>query len=407
MPNEETKQVVDQLKTMIEASEGKLSDAIKEKIVEVTKSFNDKSIEMQTELTEAIEAAKSMGEEVRKIKEEMSRKPAEEQNLFEQIEKQLSEKLGEKSVSERAEIVRSGLALELKAAGNITISGNVTGNDVARVSIVNEWDVAPLRRTTFRDMLPVVTVNAETERVVEQYNRDGDAAFTAEGVTAPLVDFDMKTTDYPAQEVKAMTSVSERALGNITMLSDAIYSNLRQEMAIVEENKILYGAGSGSNEPDGVTTTASAFTLTAMSTASPTNEDCINAALTQLETLNHMGNFVAMNPIDYGNMKIEKDSNGRPIISADKPGIGGLPVIKTNAITAGSLLVGDMDKMKLRNATDLKIVMGYNLTGDFGKSIISIRATREIIFYVPTQNQNAFVYDTFENIKSAITEEVA
>jgi len=386
--------MAEKLKGLVTESEGKMTATLEAKLKELSDGNEAKFAEM-------LEAAKAQGEELRKLKEN---KETVVKSLREEIRESLKAKFDGKSVEQCKSLVKSGdVSMEVKTADTYMISTHVTGDVVRRV-IDPVWDAAPLAPVFLPQLAPEVSISAPIETVVELYNRDGDAAFTAEGVTAPLIDFDSKTTDFTAKTVDAMVRVSEKSLNDIDLLTDAIMNELMTKIAIVQQRKVF--AGAGGDEPTGINTTASAFTLTTVSTTDPTTEDAIIAATTQIGTLFHNADFVVLNIIDAASMKMEKDESGRPIIARDRPGIGGMRVFETPDATVmpvGSILVGDSSKIRHRLYRPLSITMAYDLTGDFGKGIVSIKGLKEIISYIPTQNQNAFVYDTIANIKAAIT----
>ena len=135
--------------------------------------------------------------------------------------------------------------------------------------------------------------------------------------------------------------------------------------------------------------------------------DAIRAAVAQIVTLNHQPDVCFINPIDAANMDLAKTTDGMyilpPFTTAEGLKISGVRIIEKNQIPAGSLLVGQFSKAEIYDYIPLTIELGY--TGDdFKYNRITCRAEKRIHAFVKTNNQNAFVFDTFANIKSAITE---
>lgn len=388
--------MAEKIKGMVTEAKGEITESVKAALTDMAEGN-------KTKLAELEEIAIKQGNAIKELKEKGMTEPA-EKSIREQLREGLKAAFAGKSLEQCKAAVKAGsVSLELKAAGTYLISTNVTGDVVRRV-MDPIWDAAPLAPVFLNELAPEVSISAPRETVVELYNRDGDAAFTGEGVTAPLVDFDNKTTDYDAKTVDAMVRVSEKSLNDIDLLEDAIMNELMTKIAIKQQQKVF--AGAGTDEPNGVNTVASAFVTTGIETTDPNIEDAIIAAAAQVETMFHMPNFVVMNTIDSVNMKLEKDESGRPIIPRDRPGIGGMRVFTTadaNVMPVGYILVGDSTKIRHRLYRPLEITMGYDLTGDFGKGIVSIKGLKEIIAYVPAQQQTAFVYDSIANITAAIT----
>lgn len=385
--------MAEKVKGLIIESEGKITESVNLLLKEMADGNEAKLKELE-------EIAEKQGNEITDLKNNSTKEV--EKSIREQVREGLKSALDGKSIEQCKAAAKAG-SISFKVASTYMVSTNVTGDVVRRV-IDPVWDAAPTVPVFLPMLAPEVPISAPRETVVELYNRDGDAAFTAEGVTAPLIDFENKTTDFDAKTVDAMVRVSEKSLNDIDLLEDAITNELMTKIALKQQQKVF--AGGGGDEPVGINTTASAFAITSIETTDPNIEDCIIAAATQIQTLNHMADFVLMNVIDSTNMKLEKDDVGRPIIPRDRPGIGGLKVFTTADATVmpvGYILVGDSSKIRHRLYRPLEITMGYDLTGDFGKGIVSIKGLKEIIAYIPTQNQNAFVYDSIATITGAIT----
>ncbi len=324
--------------------------------------------------------------------------------LKEGIRQVLTKKLEGKTESDVERMVKSGeLNITIhKVAGTMEITTNVTGNDVARVRVNPEWDIAPRRMPFVRDRIGFTGTNSPTDRVVEMNNEDGDAAWTAEGTLKPLVDFNLKTTDYTSKEVSARADVTEKMLTDIDRLMGEIEKKIMSVIDLKEEDGILFGTGLA-NDPVGITNVASAYVIDGVSVVKPNNYDAIVAAYTQLITLEHMPNACYVNPIDWANMKLRKGEDDQYVVNLPGQVIDGLPILPKNKIPVGYFLIGDFTKATGLDYKALEIKPGY-INDNFGKAILTLRGIKEIIFYVPTNHHNAFVYDQFSVVKEDIEE---
>lgn len=407
MTPEET--IIAQVKEAIEKKGFTDKAAVEAIVTEALKNYKPESAEKVTELEnqlkEVKDAAVKQGEEMNKIK---NAAPAGNlPSMKEGIRQVLAKTVEGKSEAQIRDMIKSGdLTITIrKTAGVMEVSTNVTGNDVGRVRVNPVWDIAPRRMPFVRDIIGFSSTNSPTERVVEMLNEDGDAAWTAEGALKPLVDFDLKTTDYTSKEVSAATQVSEKMLFDIDRLMGEIEKKIISLVDLKEENGILFGTGTG-NDPVGVTEVASAYVLDGISVVEPNNYDAIVAAYTQLISLEHNPNACYVNPIDWANMKLRKDANNQYVVNLPGQVIDGLPIIPKNQIPVGYFLIGDFTKATGLDYKALEIVPGYE--GDnFRKAIVTLRGIKEIIFYVPTNQHNAFVYDQFSVVKEDIAEVVA
>ena len=407
MTPEET--IVAQVKEAIDKKGFTNKAAVEAIVAEALKNYKPESTEKVAELESALkevkDAAIKQGEEMQKIGKQM---PAGQlPTMKEGIRQVLSKAIEGKTESQVRDMSKSGdLTITVtKAAGVMQVSTNVTGNDVGRVTVNPVWDIAPRRMPFVRDIIGFSSTNSPTERVVEMANEDGDAAWTAEGALKPLVDFDLKTTDFTSKEVSAATEVSEKMLFDVDRLMGEIEKKIISMVDLKEENGILFGTGSG-NDPVGVTAVASAYVIDGVSVKDPNNYDAIVAAFTQLVTLEFNPNACYVNPIDWANMRLKKDANNQYVVNLPGQVIDGLPIFPKNQIPLGYFLIGDFTKATGLDYKSLEIVPGYE-SDNFRKAIVTLRGIKEIIFYVPTNQHNAFVYDQFAVVKSDIEEVTA
>ncbi len=134
----------------------------------------------------------------------------------------------------------------------------------------------------------------------------------------------------------------------------------------------------------------------------PNRIDALIAANTQLKSLNFAGNFVVLNPIDADLMKLAKDDSGAYLLPTDRQALAGYTVVESNDIPVGYFLLGDSTKTTIKDYQSLQIAMNYSGTG-FADGVVTIRGTKRVLAYTKTQNQPAFIYDSFANVIAAIT----
>jgi HK97 family phage major capsid protein len=289
------------------------------------------------------------------------------------------------------------LELDFKAAGTMLISTN-TGSSayIPQPEFVPGYN--PLvRNMPFVENYSNVSSTGSARIVwINQINPDGNAALTAEGAVKPLIDFDLQSEVSNAEKYADKIKVSTEMLEDIDFIAAAIENELRYKVDIVVDAALLAD----------LVAYAPAFTLTTIETTTPGIADAILAAATQVRTFNFLANFAFINPVDWANMMLYKSTTGEytnPIwISDNMAVIGGVTVVATNQIPAGDLLIGDMSKFVVRNYKPFTIQYGY-VNDDFERNLVTIIGERRIHDYVSANHVNAFVYDTFSNIQTAIT----
>lgn len=219
-------------------------------------------------------------------------------------------------------------------------SGGPVGND----------DRGPLatmarRPLRVRDLLPVVQISSNLVEWPIQTARPSAAAMVAEGNAKPqsAIAFEMKTT--PTQVIAHWLAASRQVLEDAPQLRDIIDGELRYGLALVEEAQLLSGNGTAPNL-HGLIPQATAFAdPIAGSVTGPNQIDRIGSAILQAALANYPATGIVLHPSDWQVMRMIKDQDGRYILGAPgsevEPRLFGLPVVATQAIAAGTFLLGD------------------------------------------------------------------
>lgn len=242
---------------------------------------------------------------------------------------------------------------------------------------------------------------------VNKSNKQGNAQFIGEGVLKPLASFDLTAEVSNAKKVAEAMKMSTEILYDVEGFQTLVENELRYEVEMAANTASLTGTLS-STSPAGVTTIASPYTLTSIKTPNPNNSDAVRAAKAQLVSLNFDRDIVAfINPIDAANMDLAKADNSGvymlpPFTTADGRVIAGVPVIEDNNIAVGYLLIGDMSKYKILMYQDFFIAWGWE-NDDFRKNLVTVLGEMRFHQYSSANWAGAFVYDTFANIKTALT----
>lgn len=303
----------------------------------------------------------------------------------------------------------SGIELEVRAAATMLISGqSIPSAFVPSVEVIPGLvDIA--RNKPFLENY-ANSQNTNSARIVwtEKYNPQGNAAFTAEGATKPLISFEIRTNESYARKVADKIKVSTEMIDDIDFIAGEIETELHYKVDIAVDNSLLSGGGDGTQgatDLKGLTAQVGGYVLTNISTTTPNDFDAIRSAAAQVVSLNFNPDTVFINTIDSANMDLVKDSQGRPLAMQYKDAQGKiyrLNVVETNQMPIGFILVGDMSRFKVRNYKPFAISYGW-VGSDFEDNLFTVLGERRLHSFIATNDQPAFVYDTFANIKTAIT----
>lgn len=275
-------------------------------------------------------------------------------------------------------------------------------NPVAVPGLIDLVRVKP----TFWDRLSKGSTRANPLYWVNKTNKLGNAEFIGEGVLKPLASFELETETSVPKKVAERMKASTELLYDVEGMESFIRDELRYEVMIAANTAVLTGVASATS-PAGVTTVASAYNLTTISTPNPNNYDAILAAATQIRSLNFTGVLEAyMNPIDIANMKLTKAVDSGvymipPFTTNTGMVINGIEVIEDNNIAVGSLLIGDMTKYRILMHQDFFVAFGWE-DDDFSKNLVTVIGEMRFHQYTSSNWTGAWVYDTFANIKAAL-----
>lgn len=270
-----------------------------------------------------------------------------------------------------------------------------------------QGSVIDLVRTqpTFWSLLPKGSTDLNPYVWAYKYNKEGSADFIGEGVLKPIASFEIRTETSVAKKVAERMRVSRELLKDVKGMTSMIENELRYEV-LKHANDAALTATSSSTDPAGITTIASAFTLTGLEVESPNNYDAIRAAVAQLQSLNFTSNIVAfVNPVDAAQMDLDKGQDGHyalpPFYSAGGQQVSGVRVISDNNIAVGFLLVGSMDTYKILMVEQFRIEWGLD-SDDFSKNLITVIGEMRFHQFFPTNYAGSWIYDAFTDIKTAI-----
>lgn len=403
---------------------------------EALELMNEFNAAKQKALNEAIEA-KASKEDIEAMKAEiLKQKDAQFDQLQEALKlqgialKKLSaEEVEEKSVSFKESLKKNlqanaaglkklkdsssaadNVKFDVKAAADMSISGNVTGQvpQALRIAGLNE---VPSRAVRLLGIVSGGTIGSNLVEWVYQANKDGAAGQTAEGAEKNQIDFDLLVGSQKVEKTTAFITVTDEMLDDIDFIETAINSELTRELLKAVESQVYSGSGV-SPQMNGIRTVASAFAAgTFAGDIDNANEvDVLTVAMNQIMLAQEgsaIVNYILMNPSDVTALKMVKVSSTdkryveRLAMVGGELSLDGTPIIPTTLVTAGEYLVGDFTKAFVLNKQAISIEVGYN-ADNFVKNYKTIRAEWRGVTFVKNNDRSAFVAGVFATDKAAL-----
>lgn len=272
------------------------------------------------------------------------------------------------------------------AAGNNTKATFEAENNLV---VGDDKTVAPDRRTgivggTMRklrvlDALPQGTTGSNSIEYTREKLFTNNAAETQEGNFAhPESNITFELVQAPVRNVGHFIYISKQMLEDAPSVASYIDGRLRYGVEYRKDRQALIGDGSGQNL-SGLFNTGN-YTVLPGTASGDDQYKNIRRAIAQVELADYSAEAIFLNPTDCADIDLIKATDGQfvstnPRIQNVKT-LWGLPVIETNAMTAGSFLVGSLSMAAQWTQRRGTIVEMTDAHGEnFTKDIVTLKAT--------------------------------
>jgi HK97 family phage major capsid protein len=294
---------------------------------------------------------------------------------------------------------------EVKAAGDMLISGNTTG-DVAEIDRIAGIKAEALRADHIRSLIPQGSTQAQTISYVKEANAEDGAATVAEGATLAKSDIDIVESTVKLEKIGTFMRITEEMLADIPALTSFLSARVPQRILAVEDNQILNGDGSSPNL-DGLFTDGTAFAEGNFADAveSANEYDVLIAGLNQIQLNNYKANVILMNPTDLHKIVLLKSTANEylknQIYQGLQPSVAGVPIVTNTAVTAGKFLIMDSNSAtQLWIRQNLAVEFSKDDSTNFRDGFVTVRATERIA--TTNYEPKAIIQGTFSTAKAAL-----
>lgn len=389
---------------------GARSDDARE-FTEVMDALRSRDAEIKTFAEKAnaeIKATGQMATETKSALEKLSADGASISDRLQTVEQKMSRRSfgqsTEKSVSERFTESDDFKALAAKGRGTARLNLKTTitsaagsGGDLIIPDRRPEIIQPAERELTIRDLLlPGRTASNSIEHIVELGFTNASAT-VAEGALKPEsgLTFDMVTT--PVRTIAHWIPASKQVLADVPMLMSYIDTRLRFGLKYREEEQLIRGDGAGQNIK-GLLEYAIPFREATLSKAGDTALDTIRRGVLQVRLAEYRPTFIVLNPIDWADLELSKDAEGRYLFVNVQVGatmqIWRLTVIETTAMGQGEFLIGATMGAQIFDREDAAVEVSTEHADFFVRNLVAIRAEERLALAV--NRPESFVFGQFE-----------
>jgi HK97 family phage major capsid protein len=222
----------------------------------------------------------------------------------------------------------------------------------------------PDRRFFLRDLIAPGRTDKPLITYVKETGYVNNAAPVAEGARKPESSISLTTVNQGITKLATFMKASTEILADLPMLQSLIDYRLRFMLRFREEAQMLNGSGVGNN-------------LNGISTTPTTTIDLLRLALLQAELAEFPSDGLVLNPIDWTNIELLKDSTGQYIIGNPQGTLDATlwrrPVVQTQAMTVGNFLAGAFQLgAQIFDRQDAAVVIATENEDDFVNNLVTI-----------------------------------
>lgn len=293
---------------------------------------------------------------------------------------------------------RGTARLGVKAVTNITSSLAGTGGVGVAIQPTRLPSIitGPDRPFTIRDLIMPGRTSSNAIEFVQESGFQNMAAMVAEGGAKPQSDLSLELKTTTVKTLAHWFRASKQVLADIPLLQSYINGRAIYGLKYVEENQILAGDGTGQNLL-GIIPQATAFDDD-LRKAGDTPIDTLRRAILQVRIAEYRATGIVLNPTDWAELELQKDSTGQYIwVNVQEGGVQRmwrLPVIDTNAMPSGEFLVGAFDMAaQVFDREDAGVEVSTEDADNFTKNMVTIRAEERLALAV--YRPESFIHGEF------------
>lgn len=366
-----------------------------EKAGEEIKSHGKILDDTKTILDGLVKSGLALQDRLNDVEQKLSRRTAANEEGEKSIGEQFTDAEDFKALAEKG---RGIARMRLKAVTSITSSTTGTGGVGVAIQPTRVPGIiaGPDRPFTVRDLIMPGRTGSNAIEFVQESGFQNMAAPVAETNAKPQSDlsFELKTTN--VRTIAHWFRASKQVLADIPLLQSYINGRAIYGLKYVEENQILAGDGTGQNLL-GLIPQATPFNE-ALRKTGDTKIDLLRRGILQVRIAEYRASAIALNPIDWADMELAKDSTGSYIWvnvqDGGQPRMWRLPVVDTNAVPEGEFLVGAFNiAAQVFDREDANVEVSTEDADNFTKNMVTIRAEERLAMAV--YRPESFVHGRF------------
>jgi len=373
-----------------------------EKANDEIKAAGAVSLETKTALASLTETINGLGDRIDKIEAKSNRIPegAALKNLGAQFV-DLADYKGIRTLTKKARLETD--TFDIKAITNATGQNQPLVPDMRVPGVIT----TPNRRLRIRQLIP----SGRTSSNLVQYVKEnvftnnagpqvgGSPTVAGENQTKNESDITFTLANAPVVTIAHFILVSTQVLEDAPMLESYINGRLLYGLALEEEEEILLADGSV-GQLTGLMASATAFNRL----ATGTKLDILRRAITQLQLSEYDPEFYVLNPQDWEEIELLKDTTNQYVIANPQSMVGptlwGLPVVVTNTMPRGQFLCANgTQAAQIWDRMQAAVELSREDSDNFRKNMVTILAEERLALAI--YRASALIKGDYSNLNAS------
>lgn len=278
---------------------------------------------------------------------------------------------------------RNSLRIELKA---ITSGAGSAGGLIVSQRETDIVDLPKRPDVIMRDLLTVMPITTSSVDYPKQSVRTNAAAPVPEGTAKPYSNYGWTRATATVRTIAHLAKLTRQAMDDAPRLQAEVDGEMRYGMALTEDAQILLGDGTGENLY-GLMPQATAYALPAGAAAPTTSIDKLRVAILQSVLALYPAEAFVLNPIDWYNIEITKNTQGNYMfanpLGMAGPVLWGKQVVATQSMAVGAFLVGAFKQAAtLYDRLSPEVLISSENADDFEKNLLTMRCEERLALAV-------------------------
>ena len=244
----------------------------------------------------------------------------------------------------------------------------------------------PRLRLTVRDLITPGRTNSSSISYIREKTFTDNTGMVSEGTKKPESDMTVEEQTARVVKIAHFIKATTEILDDFPALQSFVDGRLRYGLKLKEEAQLLKGSGVGNNI-NGIYTQATAYSAPITPPGTLTKIDILRLMMLQASIAYYPPTGIVLHPSDWAAIELTKSTTEEYVWANPRslatPGLWGLPVVDTQAMTVDTALVGAFQLgAQIFDRMQAAVTVATENEDDFVKNLVTILAEERLALAV-------------------------